>query len=80
MTEALQIRKNVGRSLSEYSRANVAGLLVASGQTAISYIPVCTSQFFDLLDRNNSTGRGERRLQQSQELARLYRFPVRRTR
>jgi hypothetical protein len=34
-------------ALPDYSRANVAGILVASSQMTICHIPACTSQFFE---------------------------------
>jgi hypothetical protein len=60
MIESLQIRKNVGQALPDYSRDNVAGLLVGSGQTAISHIPAYTLQFFERLEANNHSARGNR--------------------
>ena len=41
-------------ALSEYSEANVAGVLVASAQIAIRHIPAYTSQFFERLEPSNS--------------------------
>ena len=43
-------------ALPDYSRANVAGLLVGSAQIASYHIPACTSQFFERLEPNKPSG------------------------